>query len=587
MSGTSKSPVEGMSRSLTEFVMAAGPLVIRLSILGRIAIAFAILVPLVGGLGALSLVRSTADHETMAQIGQNDVNGLLYLGRMRSTMSSFRMNIAKELIQADNPDALRALQQRCDVLRTLYEEAERKYAPTVTTAEEAALHDKINASAAAFLARADRFHALMRAGDLASARRLFIDEIIAASSAVDDNQGDVQVFKGAEANRRIDQAGIESARGRLHVAGLLAATLVVAGLAGVLLARGIARPIRMMTAAMGRLAAHDMTVAIPARGRGDEIGRMAEAVEVFKRSMIAAERARAEQDAAVQAAVAERRAITHSASDAFEAHVAGLARQLTEGSAGFNATAAVLGDAAGRSTRQAGTAAAAASQADAGVRTVAAAAEELSASIGEISRQVADSTCMTRDAVTDAQRTDGIVRALADGAREIGDVIGLITSIARQTNLLALNATIEAARAGEAGKGFAVVASEVKNLASQTGRATGEIGSQITRIQQATREAVAAIGSITATIERISATSASIAAAVEQQGAATAEIARNVEQAAEAADGVTTSIGGVSQAANDTGAAAGQVLHVANDVAGHAARLTSEVARFVAEIRAG
>jgi methyl-accepting chemotaxis protein len=567
--------------------MATARGVTRLSILGRIAAAFAVLLPLVGGLGALSLRRSAEDQETMALIGRNDVNGLIHLARMRSTMSSYRMNIAKELIQADDPNVLRALQQRCDVLRQLYDAAEQKYAPTATTPEEAALHDKIKASAAVFLTKADRFHALMRAGDLARARALFINDIIAASSAVDDDQGDDQAFKGVEANRRIDQAEALSARGRLYVAGGLAATLAVAMLAGFLLARGIARPIRRMTAVMGRLAANDTTVAIPAQGRGDEIGQMADAVAVFKQNMLAAERLRAEQDAKIQDAVAARTATTQRATDAFEAHVAGLARQLTQGAVDLNATAGALGDAAGRSGQQAGTAAAAAARANAGARSVAAAAEELSASIGEISRQVADSSGMTRQAVTDAQRTDGIVRALADAARAIGDVVGLITSIAGQTNLLALNATIEAARAGAAGKGFAVVASEVKSLASQTGRATGEIAGQITRIQHATQEAVAAIGGITGTIERISATAASIAAAVEQQGAATAEIARNVQQAAQATDGVTTSIDGVSQAANDTGTAAGQVLRVAGDVSGQAERLTTEVKRFVADIRAG
>jgi methyl-accepting chemotaxis protein len=150
-------------------------------------------------------------------------------------------------------------------------------------------------------------------------------------------------------------------------------------------------------------------------------------------------------------------------------------------------------------------------------------------------------------AVKDAQRTNTIVSALSEGADKIGNVVGLITDIAGQTNLLALNATIEAARAGDAGKGFAVVASEVKSLASQTGRATEEIGAQIAQIQAATREAVAAIRGIATSIEEVSSIATSIASAVEEQGAATADIARTVHQTATAAQDVTVNIGGVGQ----------------------------------------
>ena len=164
---------------------------------------------------------------------------------------------------------------------------------------------------------------------------------------------------------------------------------------------------------------------------------------------------------------------------------------------------------------------AAAGEASASVQTVAASAEELTASIGEISRQVSQSTGITAKAVEDAKRTQEIVLALAEGSRRIGEVVGLITGIAGQTNLLALNATIEAARAGDAGKGFAVVASEVKNLASQTAKATEEIKPQIVQIQQATESAVAAIEAIAGRIDEVSAIATTIAAAVEQQSGAT------------------------------------------------------------------
>ena len=193
------------------------------------------------------------------------------------------------------------------------------------------------------------------------------------------------------------------------------------------------------------------------------------------------------------------------------------------------------------------------------MQTVASAAEELSASIDEIGRQVHQSSEISLSAVRQAERTNQKVQSLAEAVGRIGEVVNLITDIAEQTNLLALNATIEAARAGDAGKGFAVVASEVKNLANQTARATEEISAQIAGVQDSTQDAVGAIDAITKTIGEINEIASTIAAAVEQQSAATQEIARNVEQAAAGTQEVSTNIGTVTEAANDTGSAATQI----------------------------
>jgi methyl-accepting chemotaxis protein len=218
-------------------------------------------------------------------------------------------------------------------------------------------------------------------------------------------------------------------------------------------------------------------------------------------------------------------------------------------------------------TRQATTVAAAAEEANVNVQTVASAAEKLAASIGEISRQVAQSSKIAGKAVEDAKRTDTVVRALADGAQKIGEVVGLIGNIAGQTNLLALNATIEAARAGDAGKGFVVEASEVKSLATQTAKATDDIARQIAQIQVATKEAVQSIQSIGATIGEVS------------------EIARNVQQAAIGTTEVTSTIGEVSEGASSTGAAATQVLGAAEEVSKQSERLSGGVGRFIADVK--
>jgi methyl-accepting chemotaxis protein len=390
--------------------------------------------------------------------------------------------------------------------------------------------------------------------------------------------------EAAEANAALEQTLADS-RTMLYVTTGLG--LVLGILISLLLAQSIIRPLARMTAALKALAAGDRSVVIPETGRRDEIGQMAKAAEVFKDNALVMQRMIGEQEAAREQASAAQAMDRNKLADTFETKVGGMVQLLVEGSGNLTSTAQSLVLAAERSTARAATVASAAEAASSGVQTVASAAAQLATSIGEITRQVSDSANMTSQAVAEAQRTEGLVRALADAARKIGDVVGLITSIAGQTNLLALNATIEAARAGDAGKGFAVVASEVKNLATQTARATEDISAQITQIQGATGQAVDAINSITAMIGQISSTSNSIASAVEQQGTATAEIARNVQETASATQTVTSNIAGVGGAANDTGTAASQMLSVAAKVSSQSNLLSQEVTRFVSSVRSG
>ena len=362
--------------------------------------------------------------------------------------------------------------------------------------------------------------------------------------------------------------------------------LLVTLLAAWLVNHDITRSLSGLRDAMVRLAYGELTAEIPGRDRGDEVGDMAAAVVVFKDRMSEADRLRAAQEALKTEAAAEQKAALYRLADGFESKVGHLVGMLSSASTELEATARSMTSTAQRSKTQAAAVASAAEEASSGLRTVASAAEELAGSIAEISRQVAQSSKITGKAVDDAKRTDGIVRVLAEGAEKIGAVIGLITNIASQTNLLALNATIEAARAGDAGKGFAVVASEVKSLATQTAKATEEIGAQVEQIQSATKQVVEAIRGISATIEEVSAIATAIASAVDQQGAATSEIARNVQQTTQAAGEVTVGITGVSQAAGETGDAAGQVLTASSDLSRQAEQLSGEVNTFVAGVRA-
>ena len=363
--------------------------------------------------------------------------------------------------------------------------------------------------------------------------------------------------------------------------------LAIGMLAGFVIARGITRPISAMTAAMGVLANGDTTVRIPAQGQKDEIGSMAQAVQVFKDNMIETERLRAEQEAAKKRAEAERRQALLNMADRFESSVGGVVNAVSSAATELQATAQSLSASAEETARQSTAVAAASEETTQNVQTVAAATEELSSSIHEIGNRVLESTRIVAQAVTEAEDTNSKVKGLFEAAQKIGEVVTLINEIASQTNLLALNATIEAARAGEAGKGFAVVASEVKNLATQTAKATDEIAGQVKAIQDSTGSAAQAIQAITTTIARVNEIATAIASAVEEQGAATQEISRNVQQASAGTAEVSSNITGVTQASQQTSAGSAQVLSSASELAENGERLKREVDTFLHSVRAG
>ena len=369
---------------------------------------------------------------------------------------------------------------------------------------------------------------------------------------------------------------------------LIAAGLVLLLALGVsmLVARGITRPLQRMTGAMKDLAGGKLDVEVPGIGRRDEVGEMADAVEVFKNNASARGELEAEQKETEGRAVARRKADMDRLANEFEGAVGQIVETVSSASSELEASAGTLTSTAERAQELTTMVAAASEEASTNVQSVASATEEMASSVNEISRQVQESARMAGEAVDQARNTNDRVGELSKAAARIGDVVELINSIAGQTNLLALNATIEAARAGEAGRGFAVVASEVKALAEQTAKATGEIGQQITGIQAATEESVNAIKEIRGTIEKLSEISSAIAAAVEQQGAATQEISRNVQQAAHGTQQVSSHITDVQRGASETGSASSLVHSAARSLSGESNRLKLEVGKFLNSVRA-
>ncbi len=518
------------------------------------------------------------------ELGSNTLPSVRYAGALRGNLIDVRVSVINHLLYTD-AEQMRKEEKTLSEKSERVVEAMRAYEPLIGGSRERDLFDAFRRDWQGYLAAIPAVLEHSREGrkDLAVRENLtgVRPRIKAASDALEAIVG----LNNAAGEQTVERAAASAAAATRVMLAISAVSVVLAVLLSLLIVRSIGAGLRAVLDPMRRLAAGNLTTDIPHQGERNEIGQIADAVQVFKQSGLEARRLaalQAEADAAKMRRAERLDQITRS----FEAEASALTEELAAAATEMEATAESMTGIAARTNQQAVTVSAAAAQTSSNVQQVATATEEMATSVQEIGGQFTRSAEIAETAVARAREANDIIRDLSISAEKIGAAAGLISGIAAQTNLLALNATIEAARAGEAGRGFAVVAAEVKALADQTARATHEITERISAIQSATHGAVGAVQIVGRTIGDMSGITSHMAAAMEEQGAVTQEIARNVQEAARGTEQVTGHIDSVREGAGETGSAATQVLGTARTLAVRSDGLSRSVRSFLTEVRA-
>ena len=391
------------------------------------------------------------------------------------------------------------------------------------------------------------------------------------------------------------------------------------GLAGALMIawylRRTLKPLTEIAHTTRALAEGRLDMDVPSQGRTDEVGEIARALDALRdalveRNRLEAEAAQAAQELqeleknriteqlALQSAEAGRRAEEQAAAaeqrKEFVASLAGtMEHQVAESMDRVTQALQELGQAS--ETMRQGASATLASCALAAdksniacenIEAIAAATEEMSASVREIERKIGVAAVEIEKAARQTSESTQTIASLSQASHRIGAVVELIQDIAEQTNLLALNATIEAARAGDAGRGFAVVASEVKGLATQTAKATQDISVLIGEIQAHTERSVATMGAVAQQVETVHEISSEISAAVREQAASTAEISRSTRVVVETVDVLNDEVENIKALAQAADQQAGAVVSSTTMLDAQSTSMASELAARLRDLRA-
>ena len=556
----------------------------NLSIPAKLLVAFSLMVLLAIAQGGGAIVMMNKVNVATISVGENWLPSVRWVGAMRAAMAKFRIAEASDIL-AEKVKEMNAAEQEMDVALDMFNTSAKEYEALEGAAELKPVYETFRNAWIIYLDQHKKMVAFSRDDKDADAKALFkgasMDAYGKAMTALD------KLVKGANQNagEAVEQGKVAFGLAWYVILGCVSVTVLFAIIIGGYIAViAISRPIGALTKVMEQLSRGDLATDVPGLRRGDELGAMAKAVQVFKDNAIEKRRM---DDAEKVRLVAERRRQQEAEEliDMFGSSVSGVFHSLSVATKNMADTAQSMKGVVDDTNAQIDLVSQEVSEAESNAQAVAAASQELTAAIGEISRLVNTSSQVAEAGSTQATQVVNQVSQLRDASGKIGEIVGIIANIATQTNLLALNATIEAARAGDAGRGFAVVAGEVKNLSAQTQKATVEIAAQIAEIQNSIVSTVNAVQAIGQTVTQIHQSSTEIAAAITEQQGATDEIARNIQFVSSSTDRIGQSMVAVRESAERNNIASVEVHNASSSMSGQTEKLSVEVGDFLTAVK--